>query len=142
MSAGAGKNYDEIKVGEELPQLKLKMDEETYFRYNKLVGEINPLHFDKDFAQRLGFEDIVVAGVYTFSFIPKMVEEYIGDNGRVSNIDIKYHKPVYINETIVQKAAVIKKEEGDAGKSARIEVKVSDSKGKVLTEAVLSVMFT
>jgi len=141
MDPGQGKNYDEIAVGDELPRWELKIGEDVYSGYNKLVGEINPLHFDRKFARKLGFRDIVVAGVYTYSFIPKMVEEHVGDNGRIRKISIKYHAPVYINETIVQEASVIRKKEDEAGKSIEIEVNVSDTTGKKLTGAVVSVVF-
>lgn len=141
MAGSAGSlDFEKVREGDLLAERRIRMDRGTYFAYNKLVTEINPLHFDADYSRRLGFRDIVVAGVYTFSFIPKMVEDWAGEAGRISGIEIKYIAPVYIDETIVQKGRVTGKTV-EGAKRLECEVVVEDSAGATLTEAVVTVEF-
>lgn len=102
-------NFENIKNEDRILSYKVKMDRKTYFEYNKLVSEINPLHFDKKYAQQLGFKNIVVAGVYTFSFIPKMITEWIGEPDNIQSIEIKYNKPIYIEDIITYYGTVKRK---------------------------------
>ncbi len=59
---------------------------------------MNPLHSDTKYARAIGFEDIVVAGVYTFAFIPRMIEDWSAGKLRVISMEISYSKPAYINK--------------------------------------------
>ncbi len=134
--------FEEIKEGDRLPTERIGMDREEYFSYNRLVKEINPLHFTKKYAEKLGFKDIVVAGVYTFSFIPRMIESWAGEAGRISGIDIRYENPVYIEETIVQKAHVKRKVAQEGEKYVLCEVSVEDGEGNLLSVAEVTVDFS
>ncbi|HUT52948.1 MAG TPA: MaoC/PaaZ C-terminal domain-containing protein [bacterium] len=133
---GSGEvNFQSIQVGDALPELRATMDRETYFAYNQLIRNMNPLHSDQNYAMRMGYRDIVVAGVYTFSFIPKMIEDWIGPAGRVAAIAIKYASPIYIGGTIVQTARVTRK--SSSPPSLEIEVTVRDLNGNTLKSATV-----
>jgi len=140
-ASNKGLGFEKIREGAMLPEYRIRMDRETYFAYNRLVNEINPLHFDKDYAVKLGFRDIVVAGVYTFSFIPKMIEDWAGESGRICGIDIKYEHPIYVEETIVHKAYVKEKTSRHNRNYVACEVSVEDSQGNRVTSAVVTIEF-
>jgi len=141
MGVDTGAGFEDIREGDRLPEYSVRMDRDTYFVYNRLINNINPLHSDEDYARRLGFKDIVVAGVYTFSFIPKMIEDWLEGPFMIRGVEIRYRNPIYIGETIVQKAHVVKKvEEGDK-RYLKCEVSVEDGKGEQLTSAVVFVDF-
>ena len=133
--------FEEIKDGDRLPELRVRMDREKYFAYNDLVKNINPLHSDEAYAKRLGFRDIVVAGVYTYSFITRMIEDWVGESGEISQVEIGYKSPIYIDETIIHEAQVIKKCEDVRRRYAECEVLVRDREGNKLTEALVRVDF-
>ncbi len=134
----SGINFDQIQEGMSLPELQVRMDRDLYFAYNKLVGNINPLHSDEAYARKLGFEDIVVAGVYTFSFITRMIEEWIGNAGRISSVTVKYQAPIYIDRTIINRAIVKKKSMEQGTGHIECEVSVTDPDGKLLTSALVN----
>ena len=141
LTRGASLDFGLVRPGDRLPELVVEMDRETYFRYNRLAREINPLHFDKDFAARLGFRDIVVAGVYSFGFIPRVVEDWAGASARVRGVEVRFVSPIYLGETVVHKAVVKSKDEADGLKRADIAVAVEDRAGSILTEAVVTLEF-
>ena len=141
MSLERALRFAEIQEGDRLPEFRLRLDRETYLAYNRLAKEINPLHFDRAYAIRLGFREIVVAGVYTFSFIPKMVEDWVGDAGSVRHIEIHYRNPIYLGDTIVQKAVVRKKRAEPDQQWIECEVTVEDEQGHPLTLATVTIKF-
>ena len=132
-------DFEALAPGDALPEAQIVMDRQTYSDYNRLINEINPLHFDAAYARKLGYKDIVVAGVYTFSFIPQMIEAWAGKPGCISSIAVRYKSPVYIGETIVQTARIAKKTEANDFKLVEIEVEVKDNAGELLTAATVGV---
>lgn len=101
-------NFDAVNRGDLIPEYSVTIDEARYFEYNRLVNEINPLHFHEEYARKLGFRDPVVAGVFTFSFIPGYIERWTGKPGSCRRIEVRFIKPVYINDTIKLSGKIIK----------------------------------
>lgn len=102
-------NFDEIKENDAIPSLTVTLDKEKYNLYNKMVREINPLHFDLKYAQSIGFENIVVAGVYTYCFVPKMLIDWTGNPHCIKKIQIRFIEPAYLQDTLIHKGVVEKK---------------------------------
>jgi len=100
-----------LTVGQELPVFKVKMDGQTYRKYNRLIKEINPIHFNKKYALKLGYDGIVVAGNFLFTYIPKWVIDWVGDATAIKKIDVKFDSPVYIDDILVHKGKIIKVDE-------------------------------
>ncbi|MFB0560356.1 MAG: MaoC family dehydratase [Candidatus Lokiarchaeia archaeon] len=126
--------FEDIHEGDEIPTLRVKMDKETYLNYSKMVNEINPLHFDEDYAKSLGFRTIVVAGVYTYSFLPKMLTDWLKNPECVKNIEIRYISPIYIEDEIVNKGVVKRKYLQNGEKIVECEVWVENQEGEKVTE--------
>ncbi|MFX0186907.1 MAG: MaoC family dehydratase [Candidatus Hodarchaeota archaeon] len=96
-----------IKIGQLIPPLNVKVDKKTYKQYNRLIGEINPMHLSKIYVQRLGYNDVLVAGNFLFSFIPKWIIDWIDSNIKaLSNITVKFENPVYPDDVIVFKGKI------------------------------------
>jgi len=130
--------FKDIKKGDKLPPLTVKMDRERYLEYNELVSEINPLHFNRDYARSLGFKDIVVAGVYTYSFAPKMIDAWIGEPGRIANLEIKYIQPAYIEDEVTYRGVVKSKRTVEDLEVVECEVYSENSEGTRLLEASIT----
>jgi len=91
---------NDFVIGQVIPSSKVKIDKKTYKSYNRLIGEINPIHLSKKYAQNLGFDDIVVAGNYLFSIINKWIVDWIKDVKIFKKISIKFENPVYPDDEI------------------------------------------
>jgi len=97
-----------LEIGQEIPSFKVKMEKKTYKQYNKLAKEINPMHLSKLYVHRLGYDDILIAGNFLFSFIPKWIINWIeGNINALSSITIKFENPVYIDDEIVLKGNIL-----------------------------------
>ena len=100
-------NLNNIEIGQEIPPFKVKIEKKVYGKYNRLIHEINPLHFNLNYAKKLGFDNIVVAGNFLFSYISKWIINWIDDINVISKISIKFGEPVYLDEEIVHKGKVV-----------------------------------
>ncbi|MGQ4873180.1 MAG: MaoC family dehydratase [Promethearchaeia archaeon] len=99
-------NPENSRIGQELPNIKKIIDYKTYRRYNRLIGEINPIHLNKKYAQRLGFENIVVAGNYLFVHISDWFSNLAGKTGKIRKITLKFGNPVYIDEELTYEGKI------------------------------------
>ena len=100
-------NLSMIKIGQNIPTLKTKLKKKTYKQYNKLIKEINPMHLSKIYMQRLGYNDILIAGNFLFSFIPKWIIYWIdSDIKALNNVTVKFENPVYPDDELVFKGKI------------------------------------
>ncbi len=69
----------------------------------RLSGDLNPLHADPAFAQRVGFEQgPILHGLCTYGFVARAVirEACGGDADRLKALTVQFRKPVWPGETI------------------------------------------
>lgn len=77
--------------------------------FAELTGDYNPLHFDKEFAGRTRFKELVVQGGLTTGLLNALVAMDMPGPGTVfMSQDYKYPAPVYIGDTITAEAEVLK----------------------------------
>jgi acyl dehydratase len=127
-------SFEGIREGDEVPPLRVKMDKKKYLTYSKMVNEINPLHFDENYAKSLGFRTILVAGVYTYSFLPKMLTDWLRNLYCVKSLEIKYISPIYVEDEIVNRGVVKRKYNENGEKTVECEVWVENQERKKVTE--------
>ena len=102
-----GENKLEVfTIGQELPVYEVKVDSQMYRKYNRLIKEINPIHFNKKYALKLGYDDIVIAGNFLFTYIPKWVIDWVENVEAIKKIDVKFENPVYPEDTIIHKGKI------------------------------------
>lgn len=95
-----------IRKGAEIPPLSVHFSLERNDRYCRLVNEINPLHFDAEYARALGYRDIVIAGVFTASYFPELLEAWLGGSVRIEKMVLKFRAPAYLNDTVTYRGKV------------------------------------
>ena len=131
-------NYDGINVGDKLPPLKIKITTEKNKYYNRLVKEINPLHFNVDYAKGLGYKDLVISGVFTSSFFVKQITDWIGEN-KIKDYEIFFYDPCYVNDEIIHEGKVIDKSLVDGKKMIKCETWSTNQSGEKLATAKFNI---
>ncbi len=96
-----------LKIGDSIPNYSVIIDKKTYLQYNRLIKEINPLHFNKKYAQKMGFDDIVIAGNFLYAYLLKWIVNWVRNINYIKKINIKFLNPVYLNEEIVHSGKII-----------------------------------
>ena len=107
MEEGVEKGVDE---GVEVTPLKVEFTGDKLARYCRLVREVNPLHFDEEYAKRAGFKGIVVQGVFTFSYMVKMLCDWAGGYRSVKRLAVRFMAPVYVGDTVTFHGRVTKRD--------------------------------
>lgn len=133
--------FEEVEVGKELPSFSVTIDEVMYRQYNRLVHEVNPLHFNENYAKGLGYRTIVVAGVFTASFFLRPILAWIEDPARIMEYTIRFNDPVYLGDTITHRTIVKRKYEGKGKRIVECEVTVENQEREKLTSGLVLVNF-
>ncbi len=96
----------EITVGQSV-QREILVSEEMVRIYAELTGDYNPLHFDREFAGRTRFKDLIAQGGITTGLLHALVAMDMPGPGSVFvTQNWRFTKPVYIGDTIRATATV------------------------------------
>jgi len=133
--------FDEIREQAEIPPLEIDFSSQRNQDYCEFVDEINPLHFDQDYARSLGYEDIVVAGIFTASLFPKVITDWLGIRAHIERMQVKFEAPAYLNEKVTYKGRVTKKAIEEGVKRLECEVWSENANGQRLALAAITLRF-
>ena len=87
---------------------KFKISKNIYDGFIKLFDDKNPLHTDEVFAQSKGFKSRVMHGNILGGFLSYFIGECLSTkNVIIHSQEIKYFKPVYLNELVSLNAEII-----------------------------------
>jgi 3-hydroxybutyryl-CoA dehydratase len=88
--------------------LKTVVTEEIYQGFINLFKDKNSLHVDKDYANSKGFKDVIMHGNILHGFISYFIGECLPlKNVIIHSQEIKYYKPVFLNDILQFHAMVV-----------------------------------
>jgi len=89
-----------IKKGDKFNEIFL-VSENIYKGFISIFKDKNPLHTNREFAIEKGFRNIVVHGNILNGFLSYFIGERLPfKNVIIHKQEIKYHRPVYINDKL------------------------------------------
>jgi len=95
--------------------------------FQALIGDMNPLHADKIFAQTNGFKNRVVHGMLTTGYYSRLVGHYLpGRHALLHRVDVSLLKPVFEGEEFTVSGEVI---------AINVTVKQIEIKAKIVGES-------
>lgn len=74
--------------------------EEDVRRYAALSGDYNPIHTKPSYAHKQGFEAPIAHGILTMGLITRVASYFIDNKKYISEYEMRFLKPIYINETL------------------------------------------
>ena len=131
-------SFDDIKVGYETDSISFSVSSEDVDSFAKISGDYNSLHMDDTFAQDRGYSKRVVHGILLaskFSFLVGMVIP--GKNCLYLSQEVRFHKPVYVNDVCSLKGTVISKSEST--KVLEIKTEIFNDDGVLVVSGVAKV---
>lgn len=103
------RSYDEVKIGD-TAEITKTITEADVVNYAGIIADFNPLHVNKEYAEKSMFGQRVVHGMLVASFFSTIVGVCIpGVNALYLSQEAKFIKPTFIGDTITAKAEVIEK---------------------------------
>jgi acyl dehydratase len=61
----------ELKVGDQIPELRVTPDRYLPHRYAGASGDFNPIHIDREFAKSVGLPDTILHGLYMMGLVAR-----------------------------------------------------------------------
>jgi len=90
-----------IRVGDPLPVRAFKPDNVQLMLYNAVLWNAHRIHYDEPYAREVeGYPGLVIAGPLLGDWLNQCVEEWLGDDGRLTSIEYSNRVATYIGETL------------------------------------------
>jgi len=112
--------FDDVRVGDQIPELRKVVKREEVKAYADASGDQNPLHQDDDFARSVGFPGIIAHGMFSMAHLVTAITDWLGDPGALKSIKVQFRAVVYMDEELVAKGEVVALD--PATKRARLRV--------------------
>jgi len=112
----------ELHVGQKATRT-ITLTEEQVKTYAQLTGDYNPLHFDRDFAAKTKFGQLVVQGGLTTGLLHALVAMDMPGPGTVFlSQNWKFPAPVFIGDTITAEVELLSVHETKPVTHLKIEI--------------------
>lgn len=101
-----------MKVGDVYTE-KVQITEDHIKKFADFSGDFNTVHFDNEAAKAQGFKGRIAHGMLSASFFSKIFATTFPGPGAVYlGQNLKFHAPVYLNDTVTFRLEVIAEKEG------------------------------
>ena len=98
--------FKDLKIGKS-SSFKVKITKKIFSNFLLLSKDLSKIHVDKNFSKKYGFKGKVVHGMLIATFFSRLVGMNLpGKYSLLTNIEIKFNKPAYLNDTITIKGKI------------------------------------
>src|SRR5438093_13718235 len=81
----------ELKLGGQIPELKVTPDKYLPHRYAGASGDFNPIHIDPEFAKQVGLPGNILHGLYMMALVARANGELAGgDPGALKRLSVQF----------------------------------------------------
>ena len=101
--------YEDVEVGTELPTMTKKPTTRQLVKWAGASQDWNELHYDKDAAKKGGLPDVIVQGHLTSSFLTQLVTDWMGEDGSVKKLEVKWKQFHFPGQEVLCKGKVTEK---------------------------------
>ena len=121
---------DDITIGTK-KKFDVTITEEVVNDFDKLSGDYNPLHMNKEYSASTSFKKRVVHGMLLASFFSRIDGMYLpGKHALYFSQSLNFVNPCFVGEKITVEGEVIDK--SIAAKIIKLKTRVTNEQGKVL----------
>lgn len=97
--------FKELVTKSQSLEATYRVTPDSYYSFQRISNDYNPLHTDVSFAQQKGFPDRVMYGNILNAFVSHFVGMVIPSREvMIQTQDIQFRKPVYMGDEILLKA--------------------------------------
>jgi acyl dehydratase len=130
-------SFDQVKVGDEIPRLSVELNQMMLWMYAGASGDFNPIHVDKDFAEKVGLGGTIAHGLSSMARMGKCITDWVEDPGALKQFKVRFARPARPGDTITFRGQVTEKKEEDGKKLVVLEVAAENQDGvQVLTNGM------
>ncbi|WP_037712242.1 MULTISPECIES: MaoC family dehydratase [Actinomycetes] len=85
-----------MNVGDELPPLEVRITRAQLVRYAGASLDFNPIHWNENFATKVGLPDVIAHGMLTMALSGRIVTDWLGDPARLVDFSTRFTRPVVV----------------------------------------------
>jgi acyl dehydratase len=105
----------ELKVGDQVPELRVTPDKYLPHRYAGASGDFNPIHIDPEFAKAVGLPNTILHGLYMMGLVARANTELAGGDPRaLKRLSVQFRGMGAPEQEIVVTGTVKSVEDGRA----------------------------
>jgi len=129
-----------VQLGEKLPQREFKPDNVQLFLYNAILWNAHRIHFDEPYSTKVeGYPGLVIAGPMIGDWLHQCIEDWLGEDGRLTSMEFSNRIAAYIGETLKSSGSVISLDTDK--KEAKVEVFIKNELGEIVAPGQATVLF-
>ena len=125
-----GLYYEDVDIGTEITPLQKIPTMEQVIRWQGVTGDVNQIHYDKEFAQSAGWPGPIIQGALKWQFLIQMLTGWIGHEGTVRKVSCQHRGMDLPGEVLVCKGKVVDKYTRDDRCCLECEIYIENQKGE------------
>ena len=129
-----------IVVGYKIPKVVIEpFQQEDLIEYAKASGDYNPIHLDKNFANNIGLDNVIVHGMLIMAHLGKSIASSITIS-YLKHFSVQFSSVTSLGEKLICSGQVIKIEKDKEKKIISLNLKVLNLSNdvKILGRAIFS----
>jgi acyl dehydratase len=80
----------ELKVGDQIPELRVTPDKYLTVRYAGASGDFNPIHIDEEFAKAVGLPGRILHGLWSMAQVARAQTEAAGGPEHLKRLSVQF----------------------------------------------------
>ena len=137
----AGQVYwEDVEEGLEIRELVKTPSTRQLVQWAGASGDFYEIHYDKDFAQGTGLEDVIVHGALKNAFLGQLVTDWMGERGILKKLSCQYRGMDVPDDTLICKGTVTRKYIEDSRHMVDCQIWIENGKGERTTPGSATVI--
>ena len=132
MSTMTSLRYDDVKVGDELPELAIQLTRTLIVATAIASRDYQDVHHDPGLANERGSPDIFMNILSTNGFVGRFITDWAGPDAVLKSVKIRLGAPNYPGDTMTMTGKVTSKDDG----VVEVEVRGANKLGDHVTGTV------
>jgi acyl dehydratase len=123
--------YDDIQVGDEIPELVKKPTTRQLVKYAGASGDYYEIHYDHDFAVKSGLKDgVIVHGLLSAGWLAQLLTDWLPSPLAMKKFGVSYRAMARPGDTITCKGVITSKYEKDGLNLVDCDIHAENQRGE------------
>jgi acyl dehydratase len=132
--------WDDVSEGSEIGPAVRHPSSQQLVKYAGASGDYYQIHYDKDFAQSTGLEDVILHGALKNAFLGTLVTDWMGPRGNLRRLSCQYRGMDIPGRPIIARGVVSSKYEDDGEYLVDCEIWLENEEGQRTTPGKATVV--
>jgi len=128
--------YEDVDEGMEIPPIEKVATSRALVMYCAAYEDFAEIHHDKDAAQRVGFPNTIVPGLFTSAYLAQMLTDWITPEGNIKKLQASYRRPHFAGDKVICKGLVTARRIEGNEHLVECEVWAENSQGEASTPGI------